>query len=363
MKIENQILATSGIDRKGGRIPEDGIVAMYAQTLIPQFLRREHDTIAPPIGRLLSKSLCVAVYQHAVVDGKLDLECYKRPIVVCRSGEIQDGKKITEEEVLDTYRRLDLPPLPDPSTASLEKPWVESKILAIAGNIEIFDEESVRKMGGMAGMSPGFTQPMKLRAFCFPSSAGEVDKNGRRSFQVVVPYEPHMFVNANPELFDIKQIAQVLEFSRLDFVIGVQPLCQNALKGFPWIIAFVFVSSQYFSGFLGELGRKHADGLSDWLEQLIASHKPKADEEIRFQFVMPLEIDDPSFSLKIAVGSGKISEFSRAYDEQKIIGEIERQSSHKVADIKEVSVSYLGGDTYRLEYAITRSDELIKPLE
>ena len=359
MKIQTHTVTSTQVDQTGDRISENEILKLYKQTPIPCFVKKNHDIIAPPIARLVSKSIGIGVCGYTMTDGKL-IPTPGSNFIIARSGNVPDCKEFTEEEILDTYQRLHLPPLPDSSRVFGEPPRTMSKILAILGEFEILDEE---KITDMRGVSIGFTKGAYLKTFCFPGSDDGKKAGSGQGVRAVTPIEPHITINASPELFDIKQIKQVLKFSRLDFVIEVNLLHQKALKDFPWIIAFAFVSSQYFSGFLGELGRNHADGLSGWLEQLIASHKSKADEEIRFQFVMPLEIGDPSFSLQIAVGSGKISEFSRAYDEQKIIGEIERQSSHKVADIQEVSVSYLGGDTYRLEYAITRSGELIKSLE
>ena len=355
MKIENQIMATSGVDRKGERIPEDGIVALYKKMEIPQWLMLEHNTIAPPIGRILSKSLCIAICEHAVVDGKLDPERYKSPTVVCRSGEIQDGKKVTEEDILDFYCRLDLPSLPDPSTASLEKPWVESKILAIAGDIEMFDEERAK---GVGGMSIGYRQTVKVVDFSSPTSDGKVDKYGRQIFNVIASCDPHMVVSANPELFDIDQIDEVLDYSQMDFMIGVSPKHEKSFEEFPWIITIAFMASTYLSAFVGEIGRRHARGLGDWVRRIHANHESKAKGAIKWQLTTPLDIGDISIKLKIAIDAGQMSEFS--WDEQKIIEEIERQTSCKITDILEVSISYLGEGAYRLEYAISRSGELIK---
>ena len=335
MKLEKQILTGTGIDKTGDHISAKELVSLYHQIPIPLFMMGEHDTISAPAARLFSKSLAIGIRGDAVSGGVLVEGEGNSPFaVVAYSGDDSNGGEFTEDEILNLYERLCLPSLPNVATASDIHPWAMSKVLVIVGSVEVLDAE---KMKGTGGFSIGFS-----RSVTTPHAA-----------------KPHVKIAANPELFDVADLEGVFKFSRQDFRIGVSPFHQKAMNKFPWIIGIAFVASSYFSSFLGELGRGHAESVGNWLSQLLAKYEPKADGEIKCQFSMPLEIGNPPLRLKIAVGAENVFQFP--YDERKVIGEIERQSARKIADIQEVSVSYLGKDVYRLEYAITRSGELIKP--
>ena len=365
MKRENQVLATTAIDRRGERIPERELVSMYEKFAVPMPLHYGHDTIKPPVGRLVSKSLAVGIYGQAVIDGRL-ADSEKHPgipsILFIKSGGVPQEQALSHDDIIGIYQRMGTPAVPDVNCTVVigGQTHAVAKILAIVGDIEVFDE---RNLKGMKGLSIGFFQGARVRPLPCPGSDGKKNAEGKRVARVVIPLEVDMTVSANPILFDEQQIEQVLAFSRPGFLIAVKPKHEKAWNEFPWIIVFSFFAAQYLTGFLGELGRGHASKIGSWFRRLLDSHQAKADEEIRAQFITPLEGEGVSLRLSIAVGAGKISEFSRAYDERKIVEEIERQTSRKIADLKEVSVSYLGGRVYRLEYAITCSGDLIKPPE
>ena len=363
--IKNQVLITTAIDRGGERISERGLVSMYGRFSVPMWLRHEHDTIKSPVGRLVSKSLAVGVYGRAVVDGRL-ADNEKHPgipsILVMKSGGVPQEQAFSHEEIIGIYQRMDAPAMPDVNRTVVNdgQTYAMAKILAIVGDIEVFDERNLKEM---KGLSIGFSQEARVRPLPYPGSDGKKNAEGKRVVRVVVPLEVDMTVSANPILFDEQQIEQVLEFSRPGFLIAVRPKHEKAWNKFPWIIVLSFAAAQYLTGFLGELGRGHASEIGNWFSRLLASHQDKADDEIRCQLITPLKGESASLRLSIAVGAGKMPEFSRAYDERKVVEEVERQTSRKISDLEEVSVSYLGGGTYRLEYATTRSGDLIQPPE
>ena len=122
---------------------------------------------------------------------------------------------------------------------------------AIRADVDIFDEEMLTQNGG---------------AF------GGVSISYSTSTVTAYPGAPaHVTVGANPRLFDLDDLGELVDESTDDVIINVRDIRQKAAENLPLIIFITFVSGAFFSGFFGEAGKNAYDALKKKIKTLFLS--------------------------------------------------------------------------------------------
>jgi len=176
---------------------------------------------------------------------------------------------------------------------------------AIRADVDIFDEEMLTQNGG---------------AF------GGVSISYSTSTVTAYPGTPaHVTVGANPRLFDLDDLEELVDESTDDVIINVRDIRQKAAENLPLIIFITFVSGAFFSGFFGEAGKNAYDALKKKIKTLFKTKKEEHERDLICHMTFSIQLNGGRTEVLVEASADDIDYLQQqGLDERYVLDQINK---------------------------------------
>ena len=231
----------------------------------------------------------------------------------------------------------------EPMAKAYNKEFVqlESGEWAIRADVDIFDEQMLTEYGGtFGGVSISYSTSTYTT---YPNS------------------NAHITVGANPRLFDLDDLGDLVHESTDDVIINVRDIRQKAAEQLPLIIFITFVSGAFFSGFFGEVGKDAYDALKKKLRLLFDTNKKDNDRDLVCHMTFTIQLNGGRTEVLVEASADDIEYLQeKGLDEQYVLEQINKSVADRQVR-KIVLKANRNGPLVTMNYFIDTNEDFHAP--